>query len=150
MANHLVAQLRKRREVWVDVGDGRRIKFLRPLEAEHKKLLKFDGKGTATEWAVDVAEVCLFVEDWSGFTEANILGPAIGSDQIVPFDKELFAEMVSDRSEWIAKVARAILDSVIDHLLAKGDVAKNSEAGSTSVPASGSTESSPATTSTTT
>jgi hypothetical protein len=147
MSNSLLAQLRKRREKWVDLGEGRRIKFLRPAESDQGMMLKVEGNKAT--WAVGIDQVREFVVDWDGFTEANILGPEIGGDMTVAFDRELFEEMVKDDVSWVGKVAQAILDSVVEHINSKDATAKNSEAGSTSAPASSSTESSPKTTSTT-
>lgn len=141
VAPNLVAQLRKRRERWVDLGDGRRVKFLRPVESEQGEMVKFEG--TEATWTVGLDQVRKFVIGWEGFTEASIVGADVGGDLVVPFERELFDELVSDDLAWVGKVARAILDSIVDYNVKKADVAKNSSAASTSPAASDTTGTSP-------
>jgi hypothetical protein len=123
----VLALLKKRREKWVDLGDGRKVKFLRPSEIEYGKMLVMDkADPSKASWSVGAEDVRRCVCDWEGFSEASILGPEIGaSDVMVPFDKELFDEMVSDEIAWVSKVANAILDSIVEHIESRTKEAKN-------------------------
>ena len=121
----LVLALRRQREKSVDLGDGKKVTFLRPPEVELTKLLH--GEGDTRTWVVGIDEVRAYVVGWSGFTEADILGAAVGSSDPLQFDQALWAELVGDKIEWMRKVADAILKSVVDHINRQAEVAKNSE-----------------------
>lgn len=125
---NVLALLQKRRERWVDLEDGRRIKFLRPPETDYGKLLKPElADPTKVTWSVDIDDVQRYVCDWEGFSEASLLGPEVGAtDIMVPFDKAIFAEIISDDIVWVQKVATAILDSVVENVNRRADEAKNS------------------------
>lgn len=127
MASLILQQLRKRRERWVDVGDGRRVKFLRPTETDFPKMLKIDEASQKATWNVTIDHVKMFVVDWEGFSEASLLGSDIApADQMVPFDPELFAEVVGDDADWVVKIANAILQSIVETFAKKEEKAKNS------------------------
>lgn len=121
----LVLALRRQRENTTDLGEGKRVTFLRPPETEMTKMLH--GDGDTRTWVVGIAEVRQCVVDWGGFTEADIKGAAVGSSDPLPFDSELWGEMVSDRIEWMRKVADDILKSVVKHINKQDATAKNSE-----------------------
>lgn len=124
---NVLAQLRKRREKWVDLEDGRRVKFLRPTEIEYGKMLVTNADGQSATWSVGIEDVRRCVVDWEGFSEASILGADIApTDVMVPFDKDLFNEMVSDDVLWVSKVANAILESVIAQVSNRELATKNS------------------------
>lgn len=130
-ARALLAALKRRREVSVEVEPGKKIFFTRPPEAEMGSMLVSNpGEKTGT-WVVTIAHVRKYVTGWSGFTEADILGAAVGAADEVAFDSELWAEMVGDNIEWVGKIADGILKSIVDHLAAQEVVAKNSEPAST-------------------
>lgn len=126
----LLAALKRRREKKVELGNGKSVTFLRPTEADMGAMLAITGdKGT---WNVGIEQVRKFVVGWSGFTEADLLGAAIGASDPVEFDAELWAEVCSDDIAWVRQVADAILTSVVDHVVAKDSAAKNSVGDSTS------------------
>lgn len=107
--------LRKQRLHWVDLGDGLRVQFRRPLEAEMRLLRA----------GVQVEHVCEYVQAWEGFTEATLLGDAVGASDPVEFSPELWAEYVRDNLQAVAKVAEAIAAAVQTHIEAKVAAAKN-------------------------
>jgi hypothetical protein len=107
--------LRKQRLHWVNLGDGLRVQFRRPLEAEMRLLRA----------GVQVEHVCDFVQGWEGFTEATLLGEAVGASDPVDFMPELWAEFARDNLQVVAKVADAIAATVQAHLEAKAQAAKN-------------------------
>ena len=129
-AKLLLAQMRRNREQSVDLGDGKSVTFRRPPEAEMNALLEPTAPGSdKVTFMVDVQHVRKYVVGWKGFTEADLLGSAVGSDTPVEFDAELWDELCSDRLEWVTKVAKAILDSVVQFINNRADTAKNSEPG---------------------
>lgn len=106
-ASPLIGALRKQRTEWVDLTDkakeGERISFVRPPELEFRS---FTG-------GVTLDHLRRYCNGWENVTEATVLGADIGSsDQPVEFDADLCAEILSDRSEWLSKVAVAMIDSI--------------------------------------
>jgi hypothetical protein len=114
-ADKLIAQLDEQRTRWADLPGGKRVQFRRPLETEFHK---FRG-------GVEVQHVAEYVCGWSGFTEADILGAAIGSDQTVPFNSRLWDRVARDRLDYVAAVATAIVDAITDYLQQRDATAKN-------------------------
>jgi hypothetical protein len=88
------------REAWVDLGDGKRLRFRRPLIA-HTLVMH---RATALEGVVSASVA------WEGFTEADFL-PSGGSDA-VPFDADLWRDVAADRLDWLIKVDTAIADAI--------------------------------------
>ncbi len=127
LARELKATLRKRREKTVDLGDGKSVIFRRPTEVEMPLLLV--GEGDDRRWEIGIDQVRKCVTGWNGFTEADLLGSAIGSADPVAFDLELWDEVVSDNVAWTQKIGQAILDAVVAHINDKAELAKNSEPG---------------------
>jgi hypothetical protein len=121
----LLAKLRAQRTREVEIVPGKIVKYLRPAENDMADFLKPGAEPDKRVWVVDISHVCKYVVGWTGFTEADLLGEAVGSADEVAFDAELWAEVVSDRVEWRTKVADAILDSIVSHLTAKEAAAKN-------------------------
>ena len=121
----LLAALKRKREKTVDLGNGKKVFFLRPAESEMSGLLT--GEGETRTWSVGVDHVRKCVTGWAGFTEDDILGVGVGSSDPVDFNAELWAELCGDDIAWVRQVADAILKSVIDHLQKEDAVAKNSE-----------------------
>lgn len=121
----LLAKLRAQRTREIDVAPDKVIKYLRPPENDMSDFLKAGKDPDQRVWKVELSHVCKYVVGWSGITEADLLGESIGSADEVPFDAELWAEVVGDRIEWRTVVADAILDSIVTHITSKEDVAKN-------------------------
>lgn len=111
----LIAQMDAQRQQWVELEPGKRVRFQRPLETEFYRF----------RLGVTVDHICEYVNGWEGYTEADLLGAAIGSSDDVEFDSALWARLARDRSEYIAPVARAIADAITAHLAAKDSAAKN-------------------------
>ena len=121
-ANTLVARLREQRMKWVDLADedGKRVRIIRPTETELGSLFK------GGQLSIGLEEVKRFVVDWEGITEADLLGPAIGAADAVPFDAALWAEVVADKVRWVRQLAQDILDHAVSHRLAADQDSKNS------------------------
>lgn len=97
---------------------GLRLRFLRPLET--------DTHGMRVKTLRDVTESSAeFVVDWSGFTEATLLGAAVGSDQVVPFHRPLFVRWLRDRTDVVAALGEAIKAAVDAHVAARDQSRKN-------------------------
>jgi hypothetical protein len=111
----------EQRAHWVALGGGLRLRYHRPPEVD---MPAFAG-GVTLEHAVRYA--C----GWEGFTEATLLGPAVGSADPVPFAAELWDAWLRDNSQHLPAVTKALADSITAHLAARGDVAKNSTPSST-------------------
>lgn len=123
MSTQLIKQLRERRMQWVDLDGlpGKRVRLIRPTEVELSQHFIKDGFVN-----VGVEEVKRFTVDWSGFTEADLLGASVGSSDAVPFSPDLWAEVVSDNVTWVRALAKNLLDLAIAHRSKVEDDAKNS------------------------
>jgi hypothetical protein len=112
----LIERLLEQRRTWIPLGDGRRrVRICRPAATELHTLV---GGVTA-----DV--VCKYVDAWEGFTEADILGDAAGSDTPVTFSAELFDLWARDHVDVIRVVAEGLLASVTALMQRQADTAKN-------------------------
>ena len=105
----------EQRAQWVELPGGQRLRFHRPSEVDMPALMR----GVSIEHVIEHA--C----DWDGFTEATLLGAAIGTADPVPFHRDVWAAWVRDHTDAIAPVAKAIADAVTAHLQAREAVAKN-------------------------
>ena len=122
MTAQLIKRLREQRMQWVDLDlPGKRVRLIRPTEIEIG--LHFIKGGSVS---VGVEEVERFTVDWEGFTEADLLGAAVGSSDPVPFSQALWAEVISDRAGWVRQLATELLDIVVKHGAEKKVDAKNS------------------------
>lgn len=120
MSEAIIKRLREARMWWLELEPGKRVRLIRPSEVEVAQHLFQDGK-----LAVGIDAVKRFSVDWDGFTEADLLGAAIGSVDPLPFEAALWAEVVADRSEWVSKVASAILEAAVRHHAEKAEAEKN-------------------------
>jgi hypothetical protein len=119
MSADLIKRVLAKRESWVDLGDGKRVKVRRPPAGE---LYQFRAGAKPDTWL----RCCI---DWEGFTEAVVLGPELGSgNTAVPFDAELWVVLALDQPEWMAKVASSVIDSINAEAAARDQAGKNSEA----------------------
>ena len=119
-----VALLRKQRSSWVDLEDGKSVLVQRPGEMQWREFMSFSEEGKVTGFSADLHHVQRYVTDWKGFTEADVLGGAGGSDQLA-FHPEVWAEVVLDQAAWYTKVAEKLCEMVTSHLAASAEKAKN-------------------------
>lgn len=101
----LIRKLHAQRETKCVLEEGLSVTIRRPSEAEVRTLVR----------GIDLEHVTKHVVNWQGFSEATLLGQGIGSSDALEFDRTLWAEVVADRGEWLAKVAKAILDACESH-----------------------------------
>lgn len=95
----LIRKLQEQREEWCDLGDGLRMCFVRPPETEVYALVK----------GVTVEHARKYAVRWEGFTEATVLGEGVGASDPLEFNADLWAAMVADRADWMAKFADALV-----------------------------------------
>lgn len=105
-AEQLIARALEQRDTWVDLGGGQRVRVRRPPAAE---MFAF---GRASK--ADLFLRC--VVGWEGFTEASVLGAAVGASDPIPFDVELWLVLALDRMEWIGAVSQTVVDAITGHL----------------------------------
>lgn len=123
----LLAQMRRRREQVVPLGDGKSVTIVRPPETEFGSMLKHvDVEKKLGTWEVGLEHVQKYTVGWDGFKEADLLGSAVGGDAVVAFDADIWAAVVADSTAYQQKVADAILNSVVTYLNSKAESAKNS------------------------
>lgn len=91
------------------------MRFLRPPETEFARF----------RLGITVEHVCEYVDGWDGVSEATLLGASVGASDPLPFTPELWAAAVRDRMDWVPPVARAIAQSITDHLAAKETASGN-------------------------
>lgn len=119
-AEQLIKRMRAQRMFWVELEPGKRLQLIRPTETEVTTNLFANGKITS-----DHAVCSKFAVGWEGFTEADCLGDTIGASDPVPFDSALWAELSSDRGDWVAAAGKAILEKAIERYKLREDAEKN-------------------------
>jgi hypothetical protein len=125
---HILKAMRAQRELGVDMGNERRMTVLRPTELEIQrdlvKLLPGPAGTPVPTLQIDTDTVHRYVVGWAGYTEADLLGPAGGSDA-APFAPELVQEWLSNHPEDIGKLLDALFTCITTHINARAEAAKN-------------------------
>ena len=98
-ATALLQKLRKARTELADLGEGKKLSFLRPPEAEFGTLSR----------GVTVELIVKYSTGWEGFVEHDLLRN--GNQDPVEFHAEVWAEMLADRADWITNVANAMVEA---------------------------------------
>lgn len=111
----LVAKALEQRDTWVDLGGGKRVRLRRPPAAE---MFVF-GRAAKPE------QFLRTVVGWSGFTEADVLGAAVGGSSEVAFDVELWVVLALDQIDWIGKVSESLVASITTYLQQQEAARKN-------------------------
>lgn len=127
--SRLIDQLLAQRKSWVDIAPGKRVQIIRPPESDIGDFLKEDGSHRSMLVRLD--HVQKYTTGWEGFTEADLLGSAVGASDPVPFDPELWAIVVADNNDWIKRVSAALLKTIVDHFSNRVAAEKNSPPYST-------------------
>ncbi len=126
--------MREKRMAWVELAEAlpgvegvpgsgkpaRRLRLIRPSEEQL-------GQGIVIAGTISIGyeEVKRFVVDWSGFTQADLLGSAIGSSDAVSFSPELWAEYVTDDTDAYRLVAGKLLEMCMQHIEQRAQDRKN-------------------------
>lgn len=118
MSKVLLQQLRKQRELKVQLTDKLSVTARRPTDLQMNELResgKFGDLGK--KWVIG----------WDGFLENDIVGGG-GTDKVV-FDPDLWSEWYEDHPEHWEKIAIAVIDSYNAHAKTTEEAAKNSQPG---------------------
>ena len=121
----LIAKLRAQRQSWVDIAPGLRVQIIRPPETEITAFLKAPDPTGGWIVAADVTHVTRYVTGWDGFTEATLLGAAVGASDPLAFDAALWAELVADHAQWCHAVGDALIAAIVKHSEQKAQATKN-------------------------
>lgn len=116
----LIKQLREQRMQWVELEPGKEVRIIRPTETD---LVTNLAKGSSISMGFE--EAAKYVVDWRGITEADLLGAAVGSSDAVPFSAALWAEVASDKLDWVNTVVQAIVKVLVDRKATQDQDAKN-------------------------
>lgn len=111
----LLRKLLEQRDRIVEVAPGKTITVRRPPETQFPAFIG----GVTTE---QVVQACV---GWSGFTEADVLGPSVGSSDPLGFYAPVCAELVRDNVDWVRQLAEKLVAAVTQHLDAREAAAKN-------------------------
>lgn len=129
----LLRRMREQRMRWVELEPAqpgtndepgtpaKRVRVIRPTEVEIGRHLARPGGGIG----IDLEGVVRFTADWSGFRECDLLGHGIGASDAVPYQAEIWSDLVADRSPWLRTVSQAILDDVVAHIETQAAARKN-------------------------
>jgi hypothetical protein len=122
----LIKQLRAARTFWHELDDPprRALQLRRPSEDQlvgWQDLFTADIKtvGRLRQAAREI------VVGWRGFTEADVLGPTVGSDAEVEFDLDLFIEWATDDLMLLAELSNGAVRAFLDYKDKKAAAAKN-------------------------
>lgn len=124
--SEILARLKESRVLTVEVGH---ITFTGecPLYA---KLMGIINACARTKDSSDAEMAALAVNHWEGVTEADIF-PDGDPDKLVPFDRELFDELIRDRADWWKPISMKLTEIVQARQVVKEAEIKNSPAGTT-------------------
>lgn len=111
----LLASLLAQREFDVDLAPGKRLRMRRPAASRVHELARECTPERVASYAVG----------WSGITEADLLGPQLGTDAPADFAPELLVEVLADRMEWFSAAANEVVAQVKKHRELHGATAKN-------------------------
>jgi hypothetical protein len=129
----LLRQLLAAREQWVDVAPGKAVRFRRPLEGEMEAMFRtVDGRRS---FRVGLDDVRRCAVDWRGFTEADLLGAAVGGSDPLPFDSEVFGAAIGDNLDWLQAAIEGLGEMIVTRMAARAEARGNSGATSTPPPA---------------
>lgn len=118
----ILARMAEQRAAWVEVEPGKRVRVLRPLEADFPKFLQ-PGEGGLLHWRCSLDQVKSSVDAWEGFTEADLYEGGASDD--VPFSPLLWGALVADRLAYAKPVAARVVDLIASHEHSLADAEKN-------------------------
>jgi hypothetical protein len=124
-AKILLETMRSQRKRWVPIKEGKEVQILLPTEFEVLKHFVEPGEPGKLNLKADYEEVKTFVCGWKGFTEADLLGAAVGASDALEFHADLWAAYVADNLECVRKVAKALLEGIGQRTLSREADTKN-------------------------
>lgn len=122
----LVKLLREQRTFWheLDTPARRALQIRRPGDDDVSEWRdSFKADATALRNLREIARKS--VVGWRGFTEADVLGAAVGGDAPVEFDTEVFTEWCYDDSDLLIAIRDQAVQHWSDFNKRKDDTAKN-------------------------
>lgn len=125
----LIAQLQQQRQSWCVLRKAAAgqaelsVCLRRPTELDLAELRRAESGSFAKVTLADT--VCKSAVDWRGFTEAELLGASIGSSDPLPFDTDLWTEVVLDHAEWLGTCIGHIVEQLVSHSKAREEQQKN-------------------------
>ena len=120
----IIKKIRQARSVWVELGNGKKIQIIRPTEYQvFQKFFAEDSSGNK-HFSVTFEDTKEFIISWDGFTEADLLGPEIGSSDPVQYQPEFFEEYLFDNPQWMPLIVCALVDEISNTHKKKADHAK--------------------------
>lgn len=98
-----------------DGKPAKRVSLRRPPQTQIVRMR--DGVGEADVFAAAVA--------WEGFTEADLLGSAVGAADPAPFSREVWAIYIQDNAEQLVMCSQHLLKQITDHIESVKEARKN-------------------------
>jgi hypothetical protein len=122
----LLRQLRQSRTFWHELDDPprRALQLRRPTEDQI--VAWQEGLAANAQPIVRMRSTARdVVVGWRGFTEADVLGAAVGGDAAVTFDSDLFMEWSADDTMLYVEIADKALAAFTEYRIKKAEDAKN-------------------------
>lgn len=101
-AAQLLARIRSAREWWLELGDGRAVKWRLPTWEEQTLILR----GGRDQYRAIVG----LVTDWRGVTERDLDPDA--ADKPAPWSEELWQALLADRIDWLPALMAAVVEKL--------------------------------------
>lgn len=126
----ILRAMEAQREFMVALDGERKITMRRPTELQIQtnfiKLLPGPKPEDPpkTELTANPDQLHRYATGWTGFTEADLLGPAGGSDP-APFDQLLLQAWLEEHTEHIPTLLNGLLGNIVEHVNARSNATKN-------------------------
>lgn len=104
----LADRLREQRKVTVKVGD---------LTFYARRATIEEFSRYALDRTLDSEVSRLHVTGWDNVKESDIIDS--GNKEIIPFDREAFIEVIGDKPEWFAAIAKEVLADAVKRITEK-------------------------------
>lgn len=115
----LIAAVRKRREVWVDLGEGRRVRGLLPGVKARFAL----SAATTAEARTEVLLRC--ADAWEGVTVGDIAPHLPEPQAAAPFSMDVWLAIADERTDWgtvfVLRMAEALGQETAESTAATGN-----------------------------
>jgi hypothetical protein len=121
----IIARMRDARAEWIDLAPGKRLQLLRPTELDVVRHLLKTGADGKRNFSCEFEDVVRAACGWEGFTEADLVGAAVGNSDPLAFHPGLWGAVVADKLDWLQLAAQKILDMVVAHQAAQAEDEKN-------------------------
>lgn len=112
-------KIRAQRESWLELDEPPRRALCIRRMAESRLGVLVVRKKLALE------DLCECIVGWRNFTEADLLGTAVGSSDVAAFDPDAVRELVADDVELFVKVNDHLMSGIEAFLASRADTAKN-------------------------